>query len=310
MSTPERPNSRKSVIGIMILKGLFLYAFFPVLCLTLLAQRIGDGARSSDWAAFCILFAAAACVCLNWLAYTLIHRKRPSLPVLAWGTFCLLLVVIIEQGALPAYESLTATLATIGGCLVLAILFLLSFWFAARRSRPAHVIAVGCWITVGVIAVLMLFRVIRQIESRTVSRDTWISIVILAALIPAAFSHRILSSCRRKKLRAKATGQAAGKIIQMIGETHLDRDDDLVTLYHARVQYTVDDVPYETRADISGFTMRRFGRKRFIGREIPVFYDPENPGKAFTNRIDRHIFDNDKNENPDDEDADQIDGQP
>ena len=79
--------------------------------------------------------------------------------------------------------------------------------------------------------------------------------------------------------------------MQIVGETHLDRDDDLVTLHHARVQYTVDSVPYETRAGISLYAIRKFGRKRFIGRTVPVRYDPADPAHAYTDRIDRHFFD-------------------
>ena len=89
----------------------------------------------------------------------------------------------------------------------------------------------------------------------------------------------------------RATGLAEGRILQLIGETHLDRDDDLVPLHHARVQYAVDGTPYEARAAISLYAVRRFGRKRFIGRTVPVYYDPSDPAHAYTDRIDRHFFD-------------------
>ena len=84
--------------------------------------------------------------------------------------------------------------------------------------------------------------------------------------------------------------------MQIIGETSLDLDGDPVTRNHVRIQYTVEDRVYETRADISRFTTRRFGKEAFVGREVPVFYDPADPSDAFADRIDRHFFDQDRQE--------------
>ena len=291
MNRQDMINSMKSHFRTVVLKGLLLYALFPVLCLLLLARPVGDAVRGAEPAAFLILLAALACVCLNWFVYTLVHRKLPSLLVFAFGAFCLLLVIIVEYEALPASAPLASTLAVIGGCLVLAFLFTLSYWFAARRSRPAHVIAVGLWIVIGIVAFFMAYQVLRDIETRNVSRDTWITAVILIALLPAVFIRRILSARRDTAFRRRTTGLAEGRILQLVGETRLDRDEDLVTDYHARVQYTVNGVPYETRADIAKITMRRFGRKAFIGQKIPVHYDPDSPADAYADRIDRHIFD-------------------
>ncbi len=296
MNKADAPRLRKSLLWITILKGLFMYALAPALCLLLLAGPIGNAAQNSDPAAFLILLAVLGAVGLNWLVYAAIHRRRPSLLVFAHGVFCVLLVLIIEYEALPGYQELASTLAVIGGCLALALLFLLSFWFASRRSRPAHTVAVGLWITIGLVAFFMLYQILRDIECRRVTRDTWITAVILLALIPVACWRRIRSSFRRTAFQKRASGLAAGRIVQIIGETHLDRDEDLVTDYHARVEYTVDDTLYETRAGISKITMRRFGKKAFVGRKIPVRYDPDNPADAFTERIDRHFFDNDPDE--------------
>jgi len=199
--------------------------------------------------------------------------------------------VVIECEALRDTNGVVSTLAVIGGCLTLLFLFLFSFWLASRHSKFAHSAAVCLWVIIGLVFFFMLYQVIRDFESEHVSPDTWIMIVILAALIPAAFIRRIKSSRRRAELRRRATGLAAGRIMQVIGETHLDRDGDLVTDYHALIQYAVDDVPYETRADIYKLTMRRFGKKALVGQEIPVHYNPADPGDAFVNRIDRHFFD-------------------
>ena len=65
-----------------------------------------------------------------------------------------------------------------------------------------------------------------------------------------------------------------------------------MTENHARIRYAVDGVQYETRAEISRYTTRKFGRKAFIGQEVTVRYLPENPGDAYADRIDRHFFDN------------------
>ena len=291
MNRQDAVNSMKSLFRTVVLKGFLLYALFPFLCLLFLARPIGNAVRGADSAAFLILLASLVCVGLNWLVYYLVRRKRPSLLVFAFGLFCLLAVAVVEYDALPASAPLASTLAVIGGCLALAGLFLLSYWFAARRSRPAHVIAVGLWIIIGIVAFFMVYQVIRDFETRNITRDTWITVVILLALIPAVFIHRILSVRRGTAFRRRATGLAEGRILQIVGETRLDRDEDLVTDYHARVEYTVDGVSYETRADIAKITMRRFGKKAFVGQKIPVHYDPDSPASAYTDRIDRHFFD-------------------
>lgn len=299
MNQSEKPKSKKILYRALILKGVFLYALFPVLCLICLARPIGNAVRDSDRAAFRILLITLGCVGLNWLVYTVLHRKHPSVPVFAWGIFCLLMITIIENEALPGYDPLTSTLTVIGGCLLLVLLFLLSFWLADRRSRPAHVFAVGLWITIAVIAFFMTVQVIRDIEIQQVRQDTWISIVILILLVPAAFIKKMISSCRNHQARRRASGLATGQIIQVVGETRLDRDDDLVTDYHVRVEYTVNGILYETKTDITKSAILRYGRDLFIGQEIPVHYDPENPEKTFTDRIDRHFFDQERTEHGD-----------
>ena len=85
---------------------------------------------------------------------------------------------------------------------------------------------------------------------------------------------------------------ATGKIYQIIGETHLDMDGDPVTLKYALIRYEVDSTEYETRAEITDFALRWFGRKAFVGRTVPVFYNPDNPAGAFADRIDRRFFKN------------------
>ena len=37
--------------------------------------------------------------------------------------------------------------------------------------------------------------------------------------------------------------------------------------------------------------VRKFGRDAFIGRTVPVSYDPADPHRAYTDKIDRHFFD-------------------
>lgn len=294
MDKTEIPRKSTSRLLFTTLKFLLLYALAPALLLCILARPIGSAARGSDAAAFLILLAALGAVALNWLVYLLVRRKRPSLLVYTFGLFCLLAVVFIEHDALPGYASLTSTLALIAGFLVLMCLLLPSFWLAAHNTRVTRVIAVGLRIAAGVILFFMVYQIIRDFEIGIVTRDTWITIAILVVAILVRFSPRIQSAVRRRKAEDSATGLAEGRIVQIIGETHLDLDDDPVTLQHARIQYAVDGVPYETRADVTGFTVRRFGKAAFIGRKIDVYYNPANPADAHVSRIDRHFFD----ENP------------
>ena len=273
-----------------LLKWLLTYALFPSLCLVCLAGPIGEAVRGSGAAVFLMPLGALGAVSLNWPVYMRLRGRRPTLLVLAHGACCLLALVIVEYEALPRNHELTPTLAVIAGCLTLVSLFLASYWLAPRPSRAARVTAVGLWIVIGLLAFFMLYRVIRDIESRNTTPDTWITLGVLAVLVPASFAHRIRRAVRRRTARRRATGFAEGRIVQLVGETRLDLDDDLVTDYYARVQYTVDEADYETRADIDRLAMRWFGKKAFIGKTVPVYYDPTEPGKAFVMRLDRRLF--------------------
>ena len=285
-------TGRKPLLLKKILKGLFFYVLVPALLLWLLAPAAGEAVRGSDPAAFLILLAALAVVGLNWRIGSVLRTERPSLLVFSYGFLCLLIVIIIESEALPADHRLKSTLAVIGGHLGMVSVFLFSLWCASpRRSKLAHSTAVVIWVILGLTLCLMIFQVARDIEVRCVSLDTWINIGSAVLFILAFNMPWILSARRRSASRRRATGLAEGRILQIIGETHLDRDDDLVTLHHARVQYAVDGTPYEARAAISLYAVRRFGRKRFIGRTVPVYYDPSDPAHAYTDRIDRHFFD-------------------
>ncbi len=286
-------NPRSGKIRLCAIKGLRILLFYvavPVVLLTVLAQLIRDTVLRSEPAVYWILLVALGAVALNWLVYALIRRKRPTLLVFAHGILCLLIVVLIEQFSFPGYYSVVSTLAVIGGFLALAFLFLISFWLAATHNKAAHSAAVVIWVILFLTLCLMGYQVARDIESRIVDRDTWITIGSIAAMVLAAFSPLILSSCRRAAARRRKTGLTEGRIVQIIGETRLDRYDEMVTRYHARIQYTVREISYETRADISKFLTRLHGRKAFIGREVPVSYDPENPAEAFVSRITRKLL--------------------
>lgn len=270
---------------------LVFYVPVPLVLLSLLARPMQDAVHRSEHSAFLILPAALAVVGLNWLIYRIIRGKRPSLPVFAHGTFCLLIVTVILYEALPGYSAPRPGLAAAAGALTLAFLLLLSFWFAARNTRVSRVIAVGFRIAVGVILFFMAYQIIRDFEIGNVTRETWITLGILIAAILGRNAPQIRSALRRDSSRRRAVCTAEGRIVQIVGETHLDLDDDPVTVNHARVQYTVDETVYETRADISRNTIRKFGKAAFVGQEIPVAYDPADPSKAIVNRIDKHFFD-------------------
>ena len=276
--------------------SLILCVIVPLVLLVLFSQPIGSAVRRSETAAFLILSGALGVVFLNWSVYALIHRKRPPLPLFICGILFLTAIEFIMHEALPADSAMTSTLAIIGGCLVLALLLLAGHWFASLPYRPAHAAAVGFWIAYGVILFFMACQIFRDFECRNVTRDTWITIWILIAGVLASCASRIRSACLRRALYRRADHVAMGRIYQVIGETHLDRDDDPVTLNYALVRYDVDGTLYETRAGVSRYAVRRFGRNAFVDRDIPVFYDPSDPSVTFMNRIDRHFFDPDKRE--------------
>ena len=292
MDRKDAQPSRKALLRNMILKGLFLYVLVPAAILWLLARPLGDAVRRAETAVFWILPAALGAVILNWLVYRLIRRKRPSLLVFSQGVLCLLAVVIILQEALPPIHAMTSALITSGAFLTLLYAMLLYFWFASRTTKFEHALAVLIRVLLDLLLVYMVYRIARDFESKLVSPDTWIAVGYLVMLIVGFSTPKILAAYRRSVSLRRKTGRAEGRIIQIVGETHLDRDDDAVTENHARIRYAVDGVQYETRAEISRYTTRKFGRKAFIGQEVTVCYLPENPGDAYADRIDRHFFDN------------------
>ena len=298
---PDLPRSLKARLLRTIPKGLFFYVIVPSLVLWLLARPIGTAVRGSGSAVYWIFLASLCVVGLNWFVYRNIHGKRPSLLVFAHGILCLLVVAIIEQESLPSNDPLRSTLAVLVGYLAIACLLLFSFWLASRRTKFTVSVAVVIWVILLIVFCAMVYQVFREIEVRTVTVDTWIGIGSSVLLLLGAFSPFILSAVRRSASRRRKNFLAEGRIVQIIGETHLDLDQDLVTLHHARIEYSVDDVPYETRTDISRATLRRFGRDAFVGRTIPVFYDPANPADAWVKKLDRHFF---KDNPPDEPEAD------
>ena len=291
----ETPRSRKELCG-LALKRAVLYALVPALILRLLAEPVRNAGRAADASVFIVLGAALAATGANWLVYALIHRRRLPLPILAHGSLCMLAVVVMLQLAMPGHLALSPILAYIGAFLVMGALLPMSYWFAARSSKPAHVAAVGARLFLIAMAFGMTIQVLRDVEARLVSRDTWITVGFLVILVLGLNARKIRFALRRDRSRRQATGLAAGKIVQIIGETFMDPDGDTTTRNRARIRYTVDGASYETRAAVSRFITRKYGKEAFVGREIPVYYDPADPARAFAGRIDRHLVEEKKDE--------------
>jgi hypothetical protein len=294
MDMTELRRTRRRLLLAKILRGLFFYGVIPVLLLWLLAGPIRDAVRRSPASVWWILPAALAAVGVNWYVCAALRRKPPSLPVYAHGVFCLMTVLFMGYGALPGNTALSATLATLGSFLALMGTILISFWFAEKRSKAARACALTLWVLVCAALVGMAYQILRDFESGRVTGDTWITIGILAAVLLALNGRKIRRAYRRHAARRRRTGLTTGRIVQVIGESRLDLEEEMVTRDLCRVRYEVDGTAYETRARIFDYTVRKFGRQAFIGQEVPVRYDPANPGDAFVRRVDRHIFDTDR----------------
>ena len=276
---------------------LLFYALAPALCIIFLRRPIGEAACHSGTAAFLILLAALAAVILNWLVYKAVQKKRPSLLVFSHGILCLLITAYIQYEALPTATTLFATLAMVCGTLALLYMLVLSRWFASfRGSKASLALAVGLRIIFGVVLFFVLWQILRDIETSHATRDTWLTLGSLILMLLSAAAPRLHSAYRIHTLHRRATGLATGTLTRIIGETHLDLDDDPVTLFHCTIQYTVNDVPYETHADATRFILRKYGKENFLGRKIPVFYDPTDPVSAYVNQIDKHVLDYPKEE--------------
>ena len=269
---------------------LAFYVPAPLLILGLLAKPIRNAVLASDPAAWMILLAVLAAVGLNWAVYAVIRRKRPSFLVFSVGIFWVLVTALIQYTGLPGGHHLMPTLAIVIAVLALVILLLLERWFTFRPSKPAHATAVVIRVLLGIIVTGMVFQVLVDIENGLMNMDTWILIGIIIALIVAFFAHRIRVSARRSAERRRESALVSGKVVQIIGETHLDLDGDPVTEYLARVEYTIEEILYEARADIDLKTIRKYGKDAFVGRAVPVYYNPADPAEAFVNKLDKKML--------------------
>ena len=287
----DRLRAWKTLPWGRILKKLLYDILVPFLLLLLLTQPIRIAVRSSDAAVFWVLLAALGIVCLNWYLYAVLRRKRPPLPVFTYGTFLLLIVVVIEHLALPAENNLTTTLATVGGFLLMVFMLLLSFWFASLPYRPARIACLVLRALIGILLAFLVYQTFRDFESRTVTLDTWIYLGILALMLLGFNARKFSAAYRRSAFRRQAAGLTEGRIVQIVGITHLDREDDLITRQRARIHYAVNGVSYEIRAKITRYALYKFGRKAFVGQEVPVHYDPADPSHAYAEKIDRRFFD-------------------
>lgn len=292
----DAPRSGRPFPWMKILRGLLFYALVPALLLVYLARPAGEAVRLSGASAWWILAAALGAVCLNWAVYAAIHRKRPPLPVFAHGAFCLLALLVVACEALPNDAPLRSGMTVIGVSLAMLGLLLVSFWLASFRKKPALAASVLIRVILGAVLCGMAYQIIWDMECRNVTADTWITFGVLVAFILGFNARKIYAAVCRAVSRRRRKGLATGQIVQIIGETSLDLDGDPVTQKIVRVQYEAGGAFYETRTAISGYAVRKFGREAFIGREVPVSYDPENPADAYTDRIDRHFFDQDREE--------------
>lgn len=292
MNRPGLLRSGKKRLRIAILKNLFFYAFIPLLLLCLLSRPIAEAVRLSDSAVLGIPALFLAAVILNWLVYGLLHRNPPTLPVFAHGLFCLLAVTVLVQEALPPGHAYASLLAFLSFSFGMVSLLLFSFWLSSRGSKPALAVSVTIRIVLIALLFFMAWQVMEDVRTRNAAPGTWLTLGFVVAMIVAFNGRKIHAACRRHVLRRRQSGVAAGRIIQVFGETYLERDGDLANRYYVLIRYSVGDVPYETRAEIRRFTMRKYGRESFIGLEVPVFYDPSDPACAFVQRIDRHILEN------------------
>ena len=303
MNRSDLLRSLKSLFTVTLPRVLFLYLLAPCLLLVLFRQPIVDAALRSESAAFRVLLIVLGAVALNEVVYRIIRRKHPSFLVFAYGAFCLLAVVTVQYLALPGHNPLVSTLAIIGITLLQVVLILLSFWFVSLKTKPAYAAAVTIRVIVGIFLVIMAFQVVQEIESGLVNGYTWLTLGILVLLLLGLFGSKVRSAFRRGAFRRRAAGLAEGEIVRIVGETHLDVDDDLVTVFHAYIRYTVDDASYETRTDIARSALRMYGKENFIGQAVPVHYDPANPASAYTDRIRKPV-------KPDDSDEGGAEGAP
>ena len=297
MNKSDLFRSLKSLFMVTLPRILFLYLLAPCLLLAFFRRPVTDAAMRSESAAFRILLAALGAVVLNWVVYRIIRRKRPSFLVFAYGAFCLLAVVTVLYLALPGTNPMVSTLTIAGITLLQVMLILLSFWFVSLKTKPAYAAAVTIRVVVGIFLLIMAGQIVQDIEAGAVNGYTWLTLGILSALLLGLFGSRIASVFRRGTFRRRASCLAEGRIVKIVGETHLDLDDDQITVFHAYIRYTVGDNSYETRTDIPRLMLRTFGKENFIGQAVPVHFDPADPASAYTDRIRKPVKPDDAGEN-------------
>ena len=199
-------RSRKVLFWIRILKGLFFYALVPLALLLLLAGPVSRAVRRSETAVWLILLAALGAVAVNWIVYSFICRKRPSLLVFSHGIFCLLLVLIVEAEALLDNDAMSSVLTMAGGLLVLLLSILFYFWLASRHSKAGHSAAVFIRIMLDITLCVMAYRIWRDIETGISDADTWTTAGVILMILLGFQLPGIIRAVRRSASRRRATG--------------------------------------------------------------------------------------------------------
>ena len=272
-----------------MLKNILCYLLVPLALFWIVREPVSGIAGRSDPepAVFWVLLAALGLVVLNWLVYALIHRGRPSPPVIAHGSLCVMAVALIEHAASENAPRAKETLFLIAFFLGLLVLILFVRWSEQSRWTAPKIAAMilrilirAAFVVMGLLTLMGIFIGGEDI------RNILLSVFALTALALFWFMPAIL-------LRRRASEVTAGQIRKIVEEKSWDPEGGTAITHSAEVRYSVNGVRYNIRAKFSFFGSSFFGSvpyKAFVDKKIPVHYNPDNPAEAYTARISKRTI--------------------
>ena len=131
-----------------------------------------------------------------------------------------------QAEALLDNDAMSSVLTMAGGLLVLLLSILFYFWLASCHSKAAHMTAVIIRVMLDITLCIMAYRIWRDIETGISDADTWTTAGVILMILLGFQLPGIVRAVRRSASRRRATGMAEGRILQIVGETRLDRDGD------------------------------------------------------------------------------------
>ena len=268
-------------VWLRILLGFCLYFVIPtaILVLSVHSAELLTKYRipSETWY---YIAGAGALVLGLVMFFVLTHKKITWLSGLAYGFWAL-----GTGGAFVGILELKGAPEIIMACLMIAwaIAALAAFVLNFKKLAKWAVIAIP--IVLSIAFAVLVRKTLTDISSGQMNANTWIYISIVAAAFVASIVFGISEYVKKRRNRAKMTGEANGTATYFYEEKYRDREGDERTRYKAHIVYEAEGAAYETSCEIRIYDLKAHNSSRVVGMPLRVSYEPGNPANAFAEDI-------------------------